>query len=75
MAKDVSSYEQYLLDMGERRGEKRGEKRGESNTILRFIRSKRKRHISDTQIQQDLLDDFGLNESKASQYMAVAAKA
>ena len=71
MAKDVSSYDQYLLDMGERRGEKRGE----SNTILRFIRSKRKRHISDTQIQQDLLDDFGLNESKASHYMTAAAKA
>ena len=74
MAKDVSSYDQYLLDMGERRGEKRGEKRGESNTILRFIRSKRKRHISDTQIQQDILD-FGLNESKAKQYMKAAAKA
>ncbi len=28
MARDVSSYDQYLLDMGERRGEKKGEKRG-----------------------------------------------
>ena len=29
MARDVSSYDQYLLDMGERRGEKKGEKKGE----------------------------------------------
>ena len=75
MAKDVSSYDQYLLDMGERRGEKIGEKIGESNVILRFIQNRRNRHISDTQIQQDLLLDFGLNESKASQYMTAAAKA
>ena len=74
MAKDVSSYEQYLLDMGERRAEKKAEKIGERNVILRFIRNKRKRHISDTQIQQDILD-FGLNESKAKQYMKAAAKA
>ena len=67
MAKNISSYDQYLLDMGE--------KRGESNAILRFIRSKRKRHISDTQIQQDILVDFGLNASKAKQYMKAAAKA
>ncbi|MBR5077732.1 MAG: hypothetical protein IKX30_03225 [Victivallales bacterium] len=71
MAKDVSSYDQYLLDMGERRGKKKGE----SNAILRVIQNKRNRHISDTQIQQDIQLDFGLDEAKASRYMTTAAKA
>ena len=87
MAKDVSSYDQYLLDMGEKRGEKKGEKKGEKRgekkgriegitaTIMRFIQSRRRRHFSETQIQDDLQLDFGLDEAKASQYMAAAAKA
>ena len=86
MARDVSSYDQYLLDMGERRGEKKGEKRGRKEgklegklegltegitaAIMRFIQSRRRRHFSETQIQEDLQLDFGLDEAKASQYMA-----
>ncbi|MBP5673198.1 MAG: hypothetical protein J6X49_12470 [Victivallales bacterium] len=78
MARDVSSYDQYLLDMGERRGEKKGEKRGEKKgekkgiaaAIMRFIQSRRSRHFSETQIQEDLQLDFGLDEAQASQYMA-----
>ena len=86
MARDVSSYDQYLLDMGERRGEKKGEKKGEKRgrkegklegltegitaAIMRFIQSRRRRHFSETQIQEDLQLDFGLDEAKASQYMA-----
>ena len=87
MAKDVSSYDQYLLDMGERRGEKKGEKRGRKEgklegltegitaAIMRFIQSRRRRHFSEKQIQEDLKLDFGLDEAKASQYMAEALTA
>ncbi|MBP5674153.1 MAG: hypothetical protein J6X49_17345 [Victivallales bacterium] len=86
MAKDVSSYDQYLLDMGERRGEKKGERKGEKRgrmegrmegqtegiaaAIMGFIRSRRRRHFSDAQIQEDLQLDFGLDEAQANQYMA-----
>ena len=83
MARDVSSYDQYLLDMGERRGEKKGEKRGRKEgltegitaAIMRFIQSRRRRHFSETQIQEDLQLDFGLDEAQASQYMAAALTA
>ena len=75
MARDVSSYDQYLLDMGERRGEKKGEKKGIAAAIMRFIQSRRRRHFSETQIQEDLQLDFGLDEAKASQYMAAALTA
>ena len=75
MARDVSSYDQYLLDMGERRGEKRGEKIGIAAAIMRFIQSRRRRHFSETQIQEDLQLDFGLDEAQASQYMTAALTA
>ena len=75
MARDVSSYDQYLLDMGERRGEKKGEKKGIASAIMKFIQSRRKRHFSETQIQEDLRLDFGLDEAQASQYMAAALTA
>ena len=79
MARDISSYDQYLLDMGERRGEKKGEKKGEmkgiASAIMKFIQSRRKRHFSETQIQEDLRLDFGLDEAQASQYMAAALTA
>jgi hypothetical protein len=42
---------------------------------MSFIQNRRKRCFSDVQIQNDLLLDFGLDEEKASQYMAAAAKA
>ena len=79
MARDISSYDQYLLDMGERRGEKKGEKKGEmkgiASAIMKFIQSRRKRHFSETQIQEDLRLDFGLDEAQASQYMTAALTA
>ena len=87
MARDVSSYDRYLLDMGERRGEKRGEKKGEkrgrkegklegiATAIMRFIQSRRRRHFSETQIQEDLQLDFGLDAAKASHYMTAALTA
>ena len=75
MARDVSSYDQYLLDMGERRGEKKGEMKGIASAIMKFIQSRRKRHFSETQIQEDLRLDFGLDEAQASQYMAAALTA
>ncbi len=83
MPQKVSKYEQFFVDKGEKIGEKIGEKRGEKigekkgidNTIMSFIQNRRKRCFSDVQIQNDLLLDFGLDEEKASQYMAAAAKA
>ena len=71
MSQKVSKYEQFFVD----KGEKRGEKRGIDNTIMSFIQNRRKRCFSDMQIQNDLQLDFGLDEAKASQYMAAAAKA
>ena len=83
MARNVSSYDQYLLDMAreeEKRRAKREEERkkerkkglteGIAAAIMRFIQSRRSRHFSETQIQEDLQLDFGLDEAKASQYMA-----
>ena len=42
---------------------------------MRFIQSRRRRHFSETQIQEDLQLDFGLDEVKASQYMTAALTA
>ena len=83
MPQKVSKYEQFFVDKGEKIGEKkgekigekRGEKRGIDNTIMSFIQNRRKRCFSDMQIQSDLQLDFGLDEAKACQYMAAAAKA
>ena len=75
MPRKVSKYEQFFVDKGEKIGEKRGEKKGIDNTIMSFIQNRRKRSFSDMQIQNDLQLDFGLDEAKASQYMAAAAKA
>ncbi len=77
--------------IGEKRGEKIGEKKGEkkgrkegrkegleegiATTIMNFIQNRRKRSFSDMQIQNDLQLDFGLDETKACQYMAAATKA
>ena len=67
MPQKVSKYEQFFVD--------KGEKRGIDNTIMSFIQNRRKRCFSDMQIQSDLQLDFGLDEAKACQYMAAAAKA
>ncbi len=79
MARDVSSYDQYLLDMGEKRGRKEGKQEGLTEgitaAIMRFIQSRRRRHFSETQIQEDFQLDFGLDEAKASQYMTAALTA
>ena len=83
MPQKVSKYEQFFVDKGEKIGEKRGEKRGEKKgreegitaDIMSFIQNRRKRCFSDMQIQNDLQLDFGLDEAKACQYMAAAAKA
>ena len=83
MQKQVSAIEQYLLNKGEKRGEKRGEKKGEkkgrieekTRLALKFIQNWRNRHIPESQILEDLLSVFELDEVTASQYMATAAKA
>ncbi len=42
--------------------------------VLKFIRNKRKRHFTKSQILKDLQSDFQFDEAKARQYMATAAK-
>ena len=42
--------------------------------VVRFIRNKRKRHFTKSQILKALQPDFDLNEANTRQYMATDAK-
>ena len=44
---------------------------GEIKTVLKFIRIRRNRHFSESQILEDLQSDFELDEATARQYMEV----
>ena len=48
---------------------------GEIKAVLKFIRIRRNRHFSESQILKDLQSDFELDEATASKYMATTAKA
>ena len=49
-----------------------GIKQGANMMVVRFIRNKRKRHFTESQILKDLQSDFGLDKANASQYMEAA---
>ena len=51
-----------------------GIKQGANMMVVRFIRNKRKRHFTKSQILKAIQSDFDLNEANARQYMATAAK-
>ena len=69
MHKTVSPMVKYLIGMGEARIRAEGREEGREDTIRKFIRNRRSRHITDKTIQKDLQIDFGLDEAKARQYM------
>ena len=77
MKKKMSTCEKFFREEGEVIGEARGRAEGEAKgraegiekTIRNFIERKRNRHVSEKQIHEELLLDFGLNAAKARQYM------
>ena len=52
-------------------GKEEGLVEGEIKTVLKFIRIRRNRHFSESQILEDLQSDFELDEATAKQYMEV----
>ncbi len=73
MKKKMSTCEKFFREegevIGEARGEARGEAKGIEKTIRNFIERKRNRHVSEKQIHEELLLDFGLDTVQAKQYM------
>ena len=77
MKKKMSTCEKFFRAEGEVIGEARGEARGRvegraegiEKTIRNFIERKRNRHVSEKQIHDELLLDFGLDAIQAKQYM------
>ena len=77
MKKKMSTCEKFFREEGEAIGEARGRAEGEAKgraegiekTIRNFIERKRNRHVSEKQIHEELLLDFGLDAAKARQYM------
>ena len=54
---------------GEAKGKAKGKAEGSENTIRNFIERKRNRHVSDEQIHEELLLDFGLSAIQARKLM------
>ena len=54
---------------GRAEGRAEGEAKGTENTIRNFIERKRNRHVSDEQIHEELLLDFGLSAIQARKFM------
>ena len=69
MKKKMSTCEKFFREEGEVIGEARGEAKGIEKTIRNFIERKRNRHVSEKQIHEELLLDFGLDAVQAKQYM------
>ena len=65
MKKKMSTCEKFFREEG--RVEGRAE--GIEKTIRNFIERKRSRHVSEKQIHEELLLDFGLDDIQAKQFM------
>ena len=65
MQKKMSTFEKVFREEG--RAE--GLAEGTENTIRNFIERKRNRHVSDEQIHEELLLDFGLSAIQARKFM------
>ena len=65
MQKKLSTFEKVFREEG--RAE--GLAEGTENTIRNFIERKRNRHVSDEQIHEELLLDFGLSAIQARKFM------
>ena len=77
MQKKMSTFEKVFREEGreegraegEAKGRAEGEAKGTENTIRNFIERKRNRHVSDEQIHEELLLDFGLSAIQARKFM------
>ena len=77
MKKKMSTFEKFFREEGRMEGreegraegEARGRAEGTEKTIRNFIERKRRRHVPEEQIHEELLLDFGLDAAKARQYM------
>jgi predicted transposase YdaD len=69
MKKKMSTFEKVFREEGRVEGREEGEVKGIEKTIRNFIERKRNRHVSEEQIHEELLLDFGLDAAKARQYM------
>ena len=73
MKKKMSTFEKVFREEGRVEGREEGRVEGEvkgiEKTIRNFIERKRNRHVSEEQIHEELLLDFGLDDAKARQYM------
>ncbi len=73
MKKKMLTFEKFFRAegevIGEAKGRAEGRAEGTENTIRNFIERKRSRHVPEEQIHEELLLDFGLDATKARQYM------
>ena len=85
MPKTLSVVEQYLFKRAEARvraesraegrvegimkGRVEGEAKGEARLMQKYIQNRRNRYLPESQILEDLMSDFELDEAKARQYM------
>ena len=69
MQKKMSTFEKVFREEGREEGRAEGLAEGTENTIRNFIERKRNRHVSDEQIHEELLLDFGLSAIQARKFM------
>ncbi len=69
MKKMMSTFERVFREEGKVEGREEGRAEGIEKTIRNYIERKRSRHVSERQIHEELLLDFGLDAAKARQYM------
>ena len=69
MPKTLSPMEEYLFRRAEARVRAEGRAEGTEETIIKYIRNRRSRHMTHERILKDLQNDFDLDEAKARQYM------
>ena len=51
------------------KGRVEGEAKGEARLMQKYIQNRRNRYLPESQILEDLMSDFELDEAKARQYM------
>ena len=77
MPKTLSPLAQYLFSREEARvraeskeeGREEGRVEEQARIVQKYIQNRRKRYFSELQILEDLMSDFGLDETKGRQYM------
>ena len=73
MPKTLSPLAQYLFSREEARVRAESKEEGrveeQARIVQKYIQNRRKRYFSELQILEDLMSDFGLDETKGRQYM------